>query len=154
MKDRVFVDTNILIYAHDLEAGLKHDLAASILEDIWELETGVISTQVLQEFYVNVTRKIPRPLLPPQARGIIKNYLSWQVELNSPDSVLLASEIEERYLLSFWDSLIVASAHKAQVDRILTEDLAHGQIIEGIVIDNPFFTNSATNSDNPPTATK
>ena len=142
MKDRVFVDTNILIYAHDLEAGFKHDIAASILEDIWESETGVISTQVLQEFYVNVTRKIPRPILPPQARGIIENYLSWRVELNAPDSVLLASEIEERHLLSFWESLIVASAYRAKVERILTEDLTHGQIIEGIMIHNPFLVKS------------
>jgi predicted nucleic acid-binding protein len=143
MKDRVFVDTNILIYAHDLDAGFKHNIAASILEDIWESETGVISTQVLQEFYVNVTRKIPRPVSPLQARGIIKNYLSWRVELNAPDSVLIASEIEERYLLSFWDSMIVASACKARVERILTEDLTHGQIIEGILIHNPFLANSA-----------
>lgn len=142
MKDRVFVDTNILIYAHDLEAGFKHDIAASILEDIWETETGVISTQVLQEFYVNVTRKIPKPLSPPQARGIIKNYMSWRVELNAPVSVLLASEIEERYLLSFWDSLIVASAYTAKVEKILTEDLTHGQVIEGIVVHNPFFASS------------
>ena len=68
--------------------------------------------------------------------------MSWRVELNAPITVLLASEIEERYLFSFWDSLIVASAYKAKVEKILTEDLTHGQVIEGIVVHNPFFANS------------
>jgi predicted nucleic acid-binding protein len=63
MTDRVFVDTNVLIYAHDLDAGLKHDRAVSIVSGLWVKENGILSVQVLQEFYVNVTRKISRPLL-------------------------------------------------------------------------------------------
>ena len=61
MNGRIFVDTNILIYAHDLDSAVKHETAASLLRQLWEEETGVLSTQVIQEFYVNVTRKIPRP---------------------------------------------------------------------------------------------
>jgi predicted nucleic acid-binding protein len=109
MKGKVFVDTNILIYAHDLDAGGKHEKAAASLEDLWEEEAGVLSTQVLQEFYVNVTRKIASPLSPVQARTIIENYLVWQIEVNAPETILLASFIEERHHLS-WDSLIVAAA--------------------------------------------
>jgi predicted nucleic acid-binding protein len=139
MTDRVFVDTNVLIYAHDLDAGLKHDRAALIVADLWEKENGIISVQVLQEFYVNVTRKIARPLTPAAARGVIRNYLAWQVEMNEPSAVLLAAEIAERNLLSFWDALIVASAARAGADRILSEDLNHGQVIEGIRIENPFM---------------
>ena len=139
MTDRVFVDTNVLIYAHDLDAGLKHDRAASIVADLWEKESGVISVQVLQEFYVNVTRKIARPLTPAAARGILRNYLAWRVEPNEPSAVLLASEIGERNLLSFWDALIVASAATAGAERILSEELNHGQVIEGIRIENPFL---------------
>jgi len=139
MTDRVFVDTNVLIYAHDRDAGLKHERAAGIVSDLWEKENGIISVQVLQEFYVNVTRKISKPLTPASARGLIKNYLAWHVEPNEPSTVLLASEIGERNLLSFWDALIVASASKAGADRILSEDLNHGQIIEGILIENPFL---------------
>jgi len=139
MKDKVFLDTNILIYAHDIDAGIKHDVALSILKTIWEEGTGVISTQVIQEFYVNVTRKIPNPITPVQARGIILNYFSWQVEAVEPHSILLASEIEEKYILSFWDSLIIATASQSEALKILTEDLNHGQTIEGVLIENPFL---------------
>ena len=139
MKDNVFLDTNILIYAHDMDAGSKHDTAVSIIENMWEEETGVISTQVIQEFYVNVTRKIPNPLTHARARGIIVNYFSWHVEPVEPDTILSASEIEERHLLSFWDSLIIATACQAKAKKLLTEDLNPGQFIEGILIENPFL---------------
>jgi predicted nucleic acid-binding protein len=138
MKEKVFVDTNILIYAHDLDAGSKHDIAVTLIKEFWEKGTGILSTQVLQEFYVNVTRKILKPIPPAKARGIIENYLVWQVEVNRPDTILLASEIEERHLLSFWDSLIVAAARNAKADKILTEDFKHGQKLEGMFIENPF----------------
>jgi predicted nucleic acid-binding protein len=139
MIDKVFLDTNILIYAHDIDAGLKHDVALSIIEKIWEEETGIISTQIIQEFYVNVTRKIPNPITPVQARGIILNYFSWQVEGVEPHTILSASEIEEKYVLSFWDSLIIATASQSEAVKILTEDLNHGQTIEGVLIENPFL---------------
>jgi predicted nucleic acid-binding protein len=138
MTGRLFVDTNILIYAHDLDAGVKHSAASRLLINIWEAGTGILSVQVLQEFYVNITRKIPSPLPKAIARGLISNYMAWQVELNTPQTLLHASEIEERYQLSFWDSLIIAAAYQGGSDKILTEDLNHGQVIEGIVIENPF----------------
>jgi predicted nucleic acid-binding protein len=140
MTGRVFVDTNVLIYAHDLDAGIKHQIAVSLIEDLWELENGALSVQVLQEFYVNVTRKITKPISPAQARGVIKNYLAWQIQRNDPDTIFFASELEERYQLSFWDSLIVAAASTARVDKILTEDLQHGQVIAGILVENPFLS--------------
>ncbi|MEN6440245.1 MAG: PIN domain-containing protein [Syntrophobacter sp.] len=138
MKPKVFVDTNILLYAHDMDAGAKHGKAAACLETLWNEETGVVSTQVLREFYVNVTRKIARPLAPMEAKSIIENYMVWHVEVNAPETILFASMIEERSRLSFWDSLIVAAARNAGAVKILTEDLTHGQVIEGILIENPF----------------
>ena len=85
----------------------------------------MVSTQVLQEFYVNVTRKIPAPISPARARGILNNYLAWQVEINGPRTSLYASEIEERHQLSFWDSMIIAAATQGRAEQIVTEDLNH-----------------------------
>ena len=138
MSGRVFLDSNVLIYAHDLDAGPKRDIAARVLEGVWEDGTGVISTQVLQEFYVNVTRKIPNPLPPARARGIVENYLFWHIETNDSATILQASEIEERHRLSFWDALIVAAACRGRAEKILSEDLNHGQRVEGVLIENPF----------------
>ena len=140
MSGKFFVDTNILIYAHDLDAGQKNKISRDIIRDLWENRSGIISTQVLQEFYVNVTRKIENPLRKSQARGVIESYLAWPVELNDVRTVLSASEIEERHMLSFWDAMIVASARKAKAEKIITEDLNHGQEIEGILIENPFVS--------------
>jgi predicted nucleic acid-binding protein len=139
MKDKIFLDTNILIYAHDIDAGAKHDTARTLVEKIWEQGIGIISTQVIQEFYVNITRKIPNPINPVLARSIILNYFSWQVEVVETSTILSASEIEEKYVLSFWDSLILATASQSGAVKILTEDLNHGQTIEGVMIENPFL---------------
>lgn len=139
MSAKVFLDTNILIYAHDRDAGAKRDTAVALLRDLWERRCGVVSTQVLQEFYVNVTRKIATPLSRSQTRGLLRNYLSWQIETNVPETILAASEIEERHRLSFWDAMIVASAVRSGAERLLTEDLNHDQVIEGVRVQNPFL---------------
>lgn len=139
MSGKVFVDTNVLIYAYDLDAGRKHDVASALVRDLWQQQRGVVSTQVLQEFYVNVTRKIPTPLPRPQARGLLQSYLAWQVQLIDPQTVLFASELEERHTLAFWDAMIVAAAVHAGAERIATEDLNHGQKLEGVRIENPFL---------------
>lgn len=139
MNDRRFVDTNILVYAHDLDAGIRHDQAVALLKTLWESETGMLSTQVLQEFYVNVTLKIPAPLSPAIARGLIDAYRTWRIEINTLDTVLQASEIQERDHLSFWDAMIVAAAARGGASILLTEDLNPGQFIEGVEVRNPFL---------------
>ncbi len=131
------MDTNILVYAHDLSAGDRHAKASAIMESLWEAQTGVISTQVLQEFYVTITRKIKNPLKLAEAREIIRNYLAWPVQVNDPETTIRASEIEEKNGISFWDALIVAAALRLQAGKIISEDLNSGQIIEGILIENP-----------------
>jgi predicted nucleic acid-binding protein len=140
MTDRTFVDTNILVYAHDADAGEKHSIAAQSMADLWEARTGILSTQVLQELYVTLTRKVLHPIKKNLARRLIKNYLTWEVAVNDGAIILHASEIEESYRLSFWDSLIVASAYSKNAAIILTEDLNHNQLIEGVRIQNPFQT--------------
>jgi predicted nucleic acid-binding protein len=139
MKDKIFVDTNILVYAHDLSAGDRHTRAFAVIESLWEAQTGVISTQVLQEFYITVTRKMKNPLEPAEAREIIRNYLAWPIQNNDPETTIRASEIEEKNGISFWDALIVVAALRLQAKKIISEDLNNGQVIEGILIENPLL---------------
>jgi predicted nucleic acid-binding protein len=134
------VDTNVLVYAHDLDAGGRHGVAARLVAELWETRRAVISTQVLQEFYVNATRKIPSPLPRATARQIVKAYANWQTELVGPSEILLASELEEQDQLSFWDALIVAAALKGGASTILTEDMSARRRIADIRIENPFAT--------------
>ena len=138
MNGKVFLDTNILLYAHDRDAGDKYEIANAIVKEHWENKTGVISNQVLQEFYINVTRKINPPLSPAQAREILRIYSCWQMGEISANEIIRASEIEENNRISFWDALIIVAALEAKVEKILTEDLNPGQKIEGINIENPF----------------
>ena len=138
MSDRAFVDTNVLVYAHDLDAGERHVVAARLVAELWETRGAVISTQVLQEFYVNATRKIPSPLPRAKAREVVKAYSVWQTEVIGPAEIALASELEEQQRLSFWDALIVAAALKGGASTILSEDLSPGRNISGVRIENPF----------------
>jgi predicted nucleic acid-binding protein len=137
MGGKVFVDTNVLIYAHDVDAEAKHQTGKRILKELWNTRTGALSTQVLQEFYVNVTRKIPKPLPKAAARSVVNSYLIWCVETTTAE-IAAAFRIEDEARIAFWDALIVAAAIKAGADRILSEDLNAGQTISGVRIENPF----------------
>ena len=137
MSGKAFVDTNVLIYAHDIDSEGKHQSAKRILKELWNTRTGVLSTQVLQEFYVNVTRKIPKPLAKAVARSVVNSYFSWCVETTAAE-ISAAFRIEDEARIAFWDALIVAAAVKAGADRILSEDLNAGQTISGVRIENPF----------------
>jgi len=135
---RTFVDTNVLIYAHDIDAGRKHDIAKAVLRDLWTERTGVLSTQVLQEFYVNATRKIKTPLAKPDARNVVDTYAAWCVDAITPVDVSAAFQIEDRGRVGFWDALILAVAVRSGARRLLTEDLNAGRAIAGLTIHNPF----------------
>ena len=137
MSDKTFVDTNILIYAHDLDAKAKHEIAKEILRDLWSSRAGVLSMQVLQEFYVNATRKISSPLSKNAARGVVNSYAIWCVDTEAED-ISMAFQIEDEARINFWDALILAAARKAGAVRIISEDLNAGQRIAGIGIENPF----------------
>jgi predicted nucleic acid-binding protein len=137
MSDKTFVDTNVLIYAHDVDAPAKRQIANRLLDELWEERTGVLSVQVLQEFYVNVTRKIARPLAKASARQVVNAYAVWAVGV-TPAEVASAFRIEDEARIGFWDALIVACALKSGANRIVSEDLNAGQRIGGIRIENPF----------------
>lgn len=141
MIARAFVDSNILIYAHDTAAGNKHTEAISLLQSLWTTRQGVLSVQVLQEVFVNVTRKIHKPLPAHIAREIIETYRLWVYQPTGAETILHAIDLQTRLGFSFWDSLIVTSALEAECEWLYSEDLQHGQIIEQrLRIVNPFVT--------------
>jgi predicted nucleic acid-binding protein len=137
MSGKTFVDTNVLIYGYDADAAIKHEIAKDLLQRLWTERTGVLSPQVLQEFYVNVTRKIASPLSKPAARAVVDSYAVWCADTTSAE-ISVAFRIEDEARIGFWDALIVACARKAGADRILSEDLNAGQTIGGVRIENPF----------------
>jgi len=138
MSGKTFVDTNILIYACDLDQGEKHRTARDLLADLVANRKVSVSPQVLQEFYVNATRKMEKPLTKSEARRVVEVFSVWCVETTSVE-VATAFRIEDEAKISFWDALICASALKSGADRILSEDMNAGQKIAGLLIENPFL---------------
>lgn len=138
MSGKTFIDTNVLIYAHDVDAGRKHEVAKALMADLWVERNGVLSTQVLQEFYVNATRKIRKPLPRPVARNVVDTYTPWCVGGITPADLTAAFQIEDRARIGFWDALILAVASRSGARRLLSEDLNAGQVIAGVVVENPF----------------
>lgn len=139
MPDLVFVDSNILVYAHDRTNPVKHAKAREAVRRCWAEETGCLSLQVLQEFYVNITRKVRHPLPRRAARNLIGAYAVWPIALLTPDHVIAASHIEERYHLQFWDALIISAAQLLNAGTILSEDFQPGLEIDGLSIRNPLL---------------
>ncbi len=138
MKDKVFLDTNIVVYAHDRSSGDKYAVAREIMDYLWESRRGVISVQVLQEFFVCVTQKILKPLLIKNARIILEYLSTWDVVANDKYITLKAIDIQERYRFSFWDSMIIQAAIQGQARILLSEDLPDGQVVKDLKILNPF----------------
>jgi predicted nucleic acid-binding protein len=134
-----FVDANILVYAEDLDAGSKHTIARDLVTDLWRSGEGVLSVQVLQEFFVTVTRKMPRPLDSERAFAIVEQYLTWRVVENTGDLLLAGIRLATALKVSFWDALILQAAQAERCERVLTEDLNHGQKVGELTIINPFL---------------
>jgi len=139
MSDKYFVDTNILVYAHDRTAGVKHRRARILLEQLWESGEGVLSTQVLQELCINLRRKTASPLPVEEVRRLIGEYSTWEVITNTPESVIKALDVEVRYKTSFWDALILQAADDASASIVYSEDLATGQKYGMIRVVNPLI---------------
>lgn len=138
MSDKYFVDTNILVYAHDRSAGEKHNRARALIEQLWHTGQGVLSTQVLQELCVNLRRKSNRPLPSDEMIRLIEDYSSWEIVVNGPGSAVQALQIEARYKVSFWDALILHAAETAGASILYSEDLAAGQSYGTTRVINPF----------------
>ncbi len=136
--DRTFVDTNVLVYAYDRSAGSKREKAQKIVADLWDSGLGVVSTQVLQEFFVTVKRKLPKTMDLDTAKDVVSDLLKWDLVVVEGSVILEAIALQRDHGYSFWDSLIIAAAAKAGCTILLSEDLASGQNIKGITIRNPF----------------
>ena len=133
-----FVDTNILVYAHDTTAGEKRERSRNILEGLWESGQGCLSVQVLQEFFVNVTRKIPNKLDIDSTASILKVLSVWRVHEPGVLDVLGAVDVHRRTGISFWDAMIVRSASSMGCEVLWSEDLNAGQSYEGVEVKTPF----------------
>jgi predicted nucleic acid-binding protein len=140
MSGEAFVDTNLLVYAHDRQAGTKAIRAQELLAQLWKEKRGVLSTQVLQEFCVNVRRKFQQPMTSAEVREAVLAYKSWRMVVNTANSILRALELEQRYQLSFWDAMIVQAAEGAGCEVLYSEDLSHGQEYGGVLVVNPFLS--------------
>lgn len=135
---REFVDTNVLVYAHDVSAGQKHARATSLLARLWAGGNGCLSVQVLQEFYVTVTRKVRQPLAPETARQRVEDLSYWLVHSPAAEDVVEAIRLHQAERLSFWDAMVLTSASKLSCQTIWSEDLNPGQAIGAVIVRNPF----------------
>lgn len=133
-----FLDTNLLVYAYDRSAGQKHILAAELVEACWENENGCLSIQVLQEFFVTVTRKIAAPLDPQTARQIVADLAQWRLHAPEAHDLLQAIDLQQNYQLAFWDAQVIQSASSLGCKLLLSEDLTHGQLYGDVQVTNPF----------------
>lgn len=136
MAERVFIDTNVLLYADDLDAEKKRTKAQEILYQVYVDGNGVISTQVLQEFFVASTRKLGVPA--DIARRKVELLARLDVVRIQPSLILEAIDLHRLHALSFWDALILRAAAASGCRRLLTEDLQAGRTIAGVQIENPF----------------
>ncbi|SRR6266498_1115023 len=139
MSDKSFVDTNILVYAEDLSAGGKCVRSQQIIQELWDVKRGVISTQILQELYIALRKKLKKPMPAADAEEVLHDYFEWEVVINDRASVLRAIELESRYRISFWDGLMLQAAERAGAGIVYSEDLSHGQSYAGIRVVNPFI---------------
>ena len=138
-RPREFVDSNILIYAHSRASAEKRDKASELVDRLWVSGGGSLSIQVLQEFFVIVTRKVPQPLPIGEATQIVEDYSRWAVHCPEPRDLLAAIDIQKRFRISFWDAMVIHSARRLDCRILWTEDLSDGQSYAGITVRNPFL---------------
>lgn len=138
---RTFFDTNILVYLFDADAGEKKEAAAVLFQQETAAGRALLSTQVLQEFYVAVTRKLHEPLEPETAEGVVRDLSCLPLVTINSDNVISAIGRSRKMMLSFWDALIIDTALVGGASRLISEDLQHNQVIDGLQIENPFLEN-------------
>ena len=131
-----FVDTNVLIYAHDGGAGSRHDSSVSLLKRLFDSGTGALSVQVLSEFYAAATKKLG--MKAQEAEDILNDLEPWKLHRPSRASLLAASRLHRQHKISWWDALILQSALELGSSILWSEDFTHGQRFGTITVQNPF----------------
>jgi predicted nucleic acid-binding protein len=143
MSDNIFVDTNILLYSRDASEPEKQAIASARLAELWDNRNGKLSVQVLNEYFVNATRKLDPGLSPDEAWDDIEALSAWNPLPIDMEILSRSFAVQRRYQLSWWDSMIIAAAETAGCTRILSEDLSHGASYFGITVENPFVSQPA-----------
>lgn len=138
MTEKFFVDTNVFVYLYDAGSSAKQVIAAEWVERLWRDRSGRTSVQVLNELYVTLLRKLARRMTAEQAWEVVHALTEWNPQPVDRDMLLRAREVERRYRISWWDSLIVAAAQLQECDTLLTEDLQAGMIFDRVAVRNPF----------------
>ena len=136
---RCLVDTNVLVYAYDHSDRVKQERAFEVLDRLASSARAVLSAQILSEFFVVVTRKIPDPLPMREAVRSVENYLrAWPVLTVTPPLIYEALRGTEQNRMNYWDALVWATAKLNQIPVILSEDFKDGRVLEGVQFLNPF----------------
>lgn len=138
MSDRIFIDTNVFVYAYDTDEPDKRQRTFELLDELAKSSTIVISTQVLQEFYVVSTRKLQKPLKPEVAEDALRRLLQYPVVQVAPDAIRSAAATAREHKLSFWDALILQTAMEGGSTRLISEDLQDGFRLDGVTVENPY----------------
>jgi len=139
MSGRVFVDTNVFVYLFDSDESTKQNTARNLLDRLANEATIVVSTQVLQEFYVSVTRKLAQPLPPENAVEATRGLATYHVVQVDPSMVFTAIALHQHEKTSFWDALILRAALESGCELLVSEDMQHGKRFENLRVDNPFL---------------
>jgi predicted nucleic acid-binding protein len=140
MTALVFVDTNVLLYAHDARDPSKRQAAQDWLKHCWALRIGRVSTQVLNEFYNNCITKFDAQIGKQIARDAVRVLRSWQPPHLDEHTIDGAWSLQDRYALSYWDALILSSAQQQGCKLVLSEDMGHEQRYDSLMVINPFKT--------------
>jgi predicted nucleic acid-binding protein len=135
----VFIDTNVLLYGVDDADPVKRDRAREWIAACWQRRCGRLSTQVLNEYYVNVKKKFPKAIAQGDARAEVRRYQHWRPWVIDHPTIETAWAVENRFGLHYWDALMIAAAQQQGCALFLSEDLQHEQQIDGVRIVNPFL---------------
>lgn len=137
-KEKIFLDTGVLVYAYDRSAGKKREIARRILEELWQNGMGVVSAPVLMEFFTAVTSFVPRPLSRAKALEILQDFMTWEVVYPDPNDLREALNLATKRNLSLWDAMVLVCALKAEASLLYSENFSPRLSLPRLAIRNPF----------------